>query len=263
VITLVLRHRFIFAPLLLSSVYKPFAGYKYVFRFYGLVGDYLPEERERLLKLSPSDAATQFIKLFSRRYFPIEDRKFWGDDPIRRLVELIPLDFHGLSQSNYEPAYQHMPPGQLLAETICIYPFDGEEGARLAVLDQFKKLLGEKAEELIKLLPAKGFRIEDIEKALKDSPYPGLLARCRWVFRRTGNRWLDTAYEAAEWNRENVDRLTRDWPAYREIDQQMKSFDSWLGHERNARFAEVIKYVRDKIPRTLMEVFAADEHESD
>lgn len=264
-ITLILKHRFIVGPVLLSSVTKHFAGFEHIFRFYDLVKDYMPEERENLMKLAPTDAAREFIKLFSKRYFDIKVRDTWGQEwqdgafiersMLSELVRRIPIEWHGLNQWDYE-AFNGMPRSQLVAETICQCPF--ESMSRVAVQAQFLKVAGDD-KGLLKLLPKKGYRIEDIEVALSDGEFPGLLARCQWLFSRTGNQWLDHSHRSVEWSRENVDDLTRDWKTYIEIDKQMKDFDSWLKDHMPARSAQVIKYLAQRIGKPLVEILGGED----
>lgn len=262
-IALVLRHRFIIQPVLLSSVVKPFSGYEQVYRLFALVMDYIPEERETLLKLAPIDAAGEFTKLFSKRYFPVGNTMFYDKDfCLKQLVESAPVDWHGMRERDYEPT-RNIYRAQLLAETICTCPFEGVRNDRIAVLTEFTKRVGDDAAELlIKFLPSRGCAIENVEEALKDSPYPGLLAWCRWVFAKTGNRWLDNSSGNVSWDREEVELLSRDWKTYLEIDKEMKKFDIWLSNSLPARAAEVIQYVAQKIGKTLMEVFADGNHDN-
>jgi hypothetical protein len=218
---------------------------------FDLVKEYIPEERARLLKMVPADAAKEFIKAFSKRYFPLRqsDRQdqYYYHANLNHMTLHIPLDWHGMKEWDYEPI-RGISHAQLLAESICVCPFEGQRNDRIAVLTQFTKVMGEEAAEpLIKLLPSRGCPIEDVEQALKDSPYPGLLPWCQWVFARTGNRWLDTSHGGVEWSRETVDQLTQQWPRYLEMDRKMKDFDKWLNVNLPWRSAEVITYVANKV----------------
>lgn len=270
-ITTVLRHRFVLAPVLLSSVAKPFSGLEHAFRFYDLVREYLPEEREKLLPLAPADAGARFARAFGKRYFPIGFKPNYEigapPDPLRQFTRSIPLEWHALERYCYDSG--QIPDAQLLAAAVCACPFeDGGEfchagqtnrnGARVVVVERFQK----KAPAAVKLLPADGWPLEHIEWALGDSPWPGLLIWCRWLFCRTGNRWLDTTqYRQGEdsWSHENVAELARHWPLYLELDKQRRAFSSWLGHDFPRRSAQVIRYLEEKMkkrPKTLMEVEA-------
>ena len=267
----VLRSQFVFRPFLLSSVSKPFSGLEHAYKLYELAGEYLPEEREKLFDLTPTDAARRFIRSFSARYFPLTINENAYDYTHRSLAERlagsIPLKFLGMNRWDYERFHTKMPMSQFLAETICVCPFQGHDD-RLAVVEEFKTILKGAARPLLELLPEKGFELADVAGALEGSPYPGLLARARWVFHQTGCRWLDKVDEEFGrdqilWSRGNVTRLSKDWQKYLELDKQMKSFESWLGHDTAARCGEVIRYIAEKIknkPKTLMEVFSGDEN---
>lgn len=248
-ITVVLRRRFIFAPPMLSTVIKPFSGHEHTFRLYELVQEYLPEERGKIVGIMPAAAAQEFIKLFSAKYFKIEVKNPYGNaqDVVRRLVNAIPADIDYMQHNDYIPYDRKIPQSQLLAEVLCICPFEGRDD-RLSVVDEFRKQLGSSAAGLIERIPNGGYPLKDLEAALKDSPYPGLLHLCRWVMGKTGNIWLDPPPDrhVLLWSRENVERLARDLPAYRETQKQIKAFDSWCGHQRNERFEEVISYITQK-----------------
>ena len=251
-IAVVLRRRLIFAPPLLSAVIKPFSGHEHTFQLFELVKEYMPEKREAFLKLTPNDAAKEFIKVFTEKYFPIKGPGYLtGNAFVKHLITHIPVDFKCMTRSEYEPFYSSIPPGRLLAEMICECPF--ERDTRITVADMFKKEVGEElANKLLKMLPAKGLKLKEVEAALKDSPYSDLLIMCRWIHGRTGNRWMDRPLltdrmtNTEPWSREAVDLLTRDWPGSKAIEKRMKAFDSWCGHHRKERYTEVIKYIAKK-----------------
>mgnify|MGYP001561540379 CR=1 FL=1 len=254
-LTSVIRNRFVFGPPLLSSVLKPFTGHEHMFKLVELAGQYLPGENASLLNLAPAAAAKRFIESFSKSHFPIADRSH-GGNPLSSLVDSIIVELLGISSTHYEPSpWRKLPPGQLLAEALCACPFTRRDASRLPVIDTVKKLLGEDAGAILGLIPEGGYTLGQIEAALKDSPYPGLLARCRWLFSRTGNIWLDKQGYRLPWTRLNVKRLTVDYPASLELKKQMDSFESWLGHAPGKKYAEVIRYVKSEISKTLMEVF--------
>jgi len=248
-----LRRQFIFAPGMLMPAIKPFRGLEHRFKFYEMAKEYLPEEALAMLGMVPADGAKRFITLFTKQYFPIKGFDAY-EDPMEHLTQSIPLEWHGLSQYSYEPRQWSgkLGPAQLLAEVLCEYPVENfgvaaGAGGRLAVIGEFlNRTKGNDASVLITLLPKKGYALNDLEELANYFPdlYPGLLWWCRWINAHTGNQWLDNIVHGhIDWERKLVDRLARDWPGYMEISKQMKAFDSWLGHQTDARYAEVIKYV--------------------
>jgi len=275
-IRVMLRRQFIYRPFLLSSVSKPFAGISHAFRLYELAGEFLPEQRDRLFELTPTDAARRFIKSFSAQYFPLNnsdaaydyDRKSLAE----RLSESISVEYRGMQRWNYEArSYNKMPLSQLLAETVCVCPFKGADD-RIAVLEEFRNVLGfTDAQPLIELLPPKGFELAEVVRALEDSPWPGLAAKAGWVFGKTGNVWLDRTGSSSglmnnnglKWRRATVTRVANDWREYQELDKQMKAFESWLGHDTAARCGQVVRYIAAKVkgelpPKTLAEIFTEE-----
>ena len=262
-ITLVLRHRFIFAPILLSSVTKHFSGLEHTFRFYQLVDEYLPDEKKALLTMPLTEASGKFVQLFSMRYFPLNLEPSWGQVGLdtARLIGSIPRKGYALQSFDYDVG-RDIAPGRLLASVICVSPFN-DAGARLSLVDRFIRQAGGNPE----LLPKQGHGIELVEAALIDSPlvvsgaapYPGLLAWCRWLFARTGNPWLDKTHGSEPWSRENVANLTAGWIAYLEMNKQMQEFNTWLKKDFTARSTEVLRYIGTKIthrPKTLMAILS-------
>jgi hypothetical protein len=255
VIAVVLRRRLVFGPPMLSDVSKLFKGYESLSRLFEMVNEYIPEEKEKMLGINPTAAAQHFANIFSKKYFPldytgvyngyyrVEERNEYA---LNRLTAHIPWDWRGQARSDYDSNWRSVAPGELIAKVISVSPWPGD--GRLAVLDGFKNTVKDehKAESILKRLPAKGYRLKEIEVLLDGSPFTGLLERCRWVHGRTGNVWLDRREDTDDrsWSRANVDRLTRDWPLCQEIEKKMQSFDSWAGHDLSARCAEVVDYMR-------------------
>lgn len=259
-IALILRHRFILAPVLLSSVTKSFAGLEHRLAFYRLARQYLPEELDKLMGMNPTAAAGQFVKLFSARYFPISAPYSYGASPLQQLVTPnIAVTWHGLGRYDYDSRWG-MRLGHMVAAVVCAVPPDIGPGARIAVLDIYKEKAGETGK-----LPRDGHDILNIEQVLEgDDAYPGLLDWCRWLFHRTGNRWLDSTDERPQWEQKTVESLDRDWAAYGEIKKRMDSFDSWLGHNFAARSAGVIAYIDRKMksmPKRLVEILGVNDDE--
>jgi len=250
VITLILRHRFIFQPVLLSSFIEPFDGLDRTFKLYDLVREYTPEEYNHLLKMQPVTAAVEFAKIFSKRYFPIDSNNTNYNPLIKRLTDDIPLDWHGFNPWNYEEFYR-IGKAQLLAEVICVTP-DHVTGSRVAVSEVFiENIKGvDEARSLVNKLPVYGCQLDDLEVILKDR-YSGLLLWCHWLFNRTGNIWLDNDRQA-DWSRDLVDQLTRAWPLYLKMDSEMKSFDKWLSNDFSARSTEIIKFITGDLYKRLI-----------
>ncbi len=251
-IVTILRRRLILAPIKLSSVIKHFDGIEHVFAFYDLVHEYLPEEQDRLLPMDHGAAANEFVKLFSKRYFPIlSNPYYYGASSLNSVTRSIAIEWHGLREWDYDSATK-MSPGRLLASTICVCPV--QEGSRIPVVERFQKLVGELE------LPVKGYSLGSVDQALEGSPWPGLLFWCQWLFSQTGNVWLDTAGNGSpDWARETVDELTADWAPYQEMKKQMEEFDKWLKVDVPARSAEVIEYIQQRRSKPLSEVFEEKE----
>lgn len=263
-ITATLRNRFIFGPPLWTSIIALFDGLEHRMKLIQLTEEYLPDWRYKIGELPPTAAAEKFRELFGKTYFPLETFYYY-DDKVRQITAHIPVQLHGLQENRYEPSYNRFTDGQLLAEVLCQCPFENQ--SRLTVLDRFHQQHPKKAGEMLKIVPEGGYRLEEIERALipddGSETYPGLLIYCRWLFARTGCFWLDNAQQNLEWSRPNVNALKDSWHIYQDLDKQMKRFDAWLGHHTIERIAEIIKYIRGRVPKTLMEVFRDDKNKAD
>jgi hypothetical protein len=268
-ITAVLRNRFIhpFRPVLLSSLIRRFDGIEHSFRFYELVNEYLPEEKENLINLVPDDAVRVFTKDFTKKYFKIINVSSYGN-AFEVLTRRIPLDWHGLYERYYNNTW-HMTDSHLLAASVCECPFgdiplDEEDengtsgGARLSIVDK----LTQRCEQAAKMLTKNGYTFRQVEGVLKDSPYKNFLIWCQWIFSQTGNRWLDTGSEMGcpDWTRENVDSLTADWPEYNRLQAGMDEFEKWLKKDFQTRSVEVIQHINDSIKKTLYHVFTGGDN---
>ncbi|KKN14590.1 hypothetical protein LCGC14_0994510 [marine sediment metagenome] len=253
-IVTVLRRRLIFAPIKPSSVIKHFDGIEHIFSFYNLAREYLPEDVDKLMLKEYSTAAGEFVKLFSKRYFPImRNRHYYYGERVesgilKSVTKNVVVEWHGMREWEYDSGGQ-MSSGRLLASVICVCPI--EEGSRIPVLERFQKLVGDNFK-----LPVEGLPLAQVETALADSPYPGLLLWCRWLFSQTGNVWLGTAGRSPspDWDRETVDQLAADWVNYPGMAAQMAEFDKWLKVDVKKRSAEILKYIRTR-PKSLAEVF--------
>ncbi len=242
-IVTILRRRLILAPTKPSSVIKHFDGIEHIFRFHSLVKEYLPEDLDKLMAKGHADAAEEFAKLFSKRYFPILRNR--GDSMLSSVTQSMVVEWYGMREWEYD-SLRLISPARLLASTICVCPV--QEGSRIPVIEHFQTLVGDLK------LPAKGLSLGQVEMALEGSPYPGLLLWCQWLFSETGNVWLDTAGLSPDWDRETVDQLTADWATYPEMDKQMTEFNKWFKVDVPKRSAEILKYIKRR-PKTLFEVF--------
>jgi hypothetical protein len=251
--------RFIYRPIKPSTIIKPFAGLNRVFDLYRLVREYMPEEEAGISDMVPVDAAARFIKIFSKRYFPISGSVYSDQSNLLgSLTETIPLEWKGMKTYGYEEFY-NMSYSQLLAEAILEIP-PHTNVSRAPVLNNFIKKIHIPQEDLEKLIPEKGFTLQEVENVLKDSPYPDLALWCRWINRRTGNSWLDTAkYDSRVfWNRKHVNRLAKQYQAYVELDKRMKDFEKWLTGSLQPHSLEVINYISNKLNKRLIKVIGEE-----
>ena len=252
----ILRNRLVFGPPRFSIAIKPFVQHKHVFKLAALVDEYLPGERASVV--NHAEPAKAFARQFSKKYFPIKegDGGYWGQNVIEWITGAIPVEMRGMGRWEYEVVSDRFSVSQLLAETLCVCPFVGRED-RVAVVERFIKTAKDKADAIMKLIPEHGCTLAEIEAALKDSAWPGLLTRCRWIFHETGNAWLDNpAGDRVAWNRQIVLQLAKDWKNAQQLENEMGHFDVWLKKDFSARSLEVARFISQHRPRLLVEVLA-------
>ena len=245
-ISLILRNRLVFGPPLWTAVIRPLKGLDKTAQLYALAKEYTPELCGKMSALDPTGAAVAFVKAFSARWFPIQvAHQSWGNEGpnINRLVSSIPVTNRTFEEWQYEG--WNRPDGQLLAGIIVQKP-PRLTGSRIVVIDRFKTKLGDAvAEPLVGLLPETGLSLAAAVRKLKGSPWPGLADRCRWLYSRTGNIWLDgwDRNRDLAWNRKMVEQLSGDWPACIETEKRIKDFDEWVSKDFTARCTEVIHFI--------------------
>jgi hypothetical protein len=250
-ITALIRNRFCFAPPRLDEIIAPFTGHEHMFKLLKLAEEYLPGEKDELVTLATIKAGERFVAKFSEAYFPIHLRNYYGSQPLENLLESIDDNHRAMNSDRYEPSYNRLPFGQILAEVLCQCPFPHQQ--RLTILDAFKSMQKLTPKKLLELIPEGGYTLSEIEYALTGElpvKYPGLLTRCRWLFGQTGNHWLDKNGEY-KWSRKNVDNLKAAYPGSLELEKQMTDFDSWLGQGRDEKYAEIINWFYDRVPQRV------------
>ncbi len=268
-ITTILRRRFVINPYLLREAIKHFSGAGQAIQFYNLVRDFMPGELDKMLKMAPEDAAKQFVKIFSKQYFPIKGQEYTYVSCLQTLLDRIPMEWRGLGEygsgaAAYE-GFNKMSKAQLLAETILACPFS--HSTRAAVVDRF--IMGfedrEAAVALVGLINNTGWDPEDVEDVLEDSPYRNFVPWVQWVFASTGNIWLDTSNHYgtnSTWDKESVLELARQWQLYLKIKEDMDVFSAWLTADFLGRSAKVIEYISTGFGKRLVNVLSEEKHDS-
>lgn len=244
-----IKRQLTFDPVSLRKIADAFDGLENVFEFYQLVSEYLPEERERLVKKNHTEAGREFVKIFSKKYFPITDPSNYRDDVglLKTLTHRIQTTWYGLKTWEYDHVGR-VKHARLLASVICVCPVDNAN--RLPIIDKFAQMTGGNIQ-----VPSTGYQLSNVERILKDSPYPGLLVWCQWLFSKTGNIWLDVTGENPEWNKHNVEMMTADWKEYPKLKKLMDDCDAWLKEDFRARSIKILKYMKIHKPNSLYEVF--------
>jgi hypothetical protein len=123
-------------------------------------------------------------------------------------------------------------------------PFEGEMDVALAEACEEHV-----PRELLQRVPENGLEPEEIHQLLNGTRYEGLAIWADMIWHSTGNFFLDTDYEELwsglfiEWNREEVERLTRDWQQAEELQNRLSEFANWLEGDLATRFEELLNFI--------------------
>lgn len=228
-IALVLRNRFIPAPISLMKLIDRFHGLPERCRLDELIREYTPEKHEAFLKLPIGQVPLAFAKAFEKRYFPLH--VYYHGDTLD--LQYIPCEYYGID--TYDDTYR-ISKGQILAGCLTTAPANH---TRSALLDWLREEIGV---SLVGRLPERGYTVQQLSKLLKDCPYTGLLTRCKWIHSCTGNIILDTSARLL-WTRENVEKIAAAYPDSKLLLEEMKQFDTWVSKDFKDKAKEVIDYL--------------------
>lgn len=235
-------------------------------RFTELVREYIPERADKIRR-EPyfNEKIGWFFHYFQQKYFPLDDYYVQtafenGEDMLDCLTYFIPVQYQAFEEDYYHESGE-MREGFRLMLALLVCPIDSE-GAKGAVLDGAKELVGE---ELPALIPPLGWTIREIEKLVTGTPYAGLDDFARWVNHETGCQMLDTTQEEAtfdnpSWTRGEVERLTAEWRRARVIQKRFEKLADWLEEKPSKHFRLLLGHLLGKpLPMPLAEVFDKEE----
>jgi hypothetical protein len=221
--------------------------------FIKIIGEFLPDYREAILHEStPASQIAVFANRFSDRYFPLDDYFLSGDvEGYEELVRGVPVICQGMGFDEYHniPEYYHL--GNILMTYLVVYPWEvGEEaaGARAALADALAR--EGVPEDILKLVPKDGFKIELLEDLLKDTKYGGVSHWANYISQNTGNPFLDIDYETygscefPEWDRAEIEGLTTLWQQSERMQHQVTEMAEWLEKDPLKNFKELVDFIK-------------------
>lgn len=241
-----------------------------VMEFVRIVREFLPDQEAEIMARSPEERVAAFCGLFSERYFPLDDRWVMDEDDYYALVTSIPIPRGAISYDDYHEI-DGWRPAYLLLLGIVASPWSDDDGARVPLLEECAKIVGE---DLIKLIPARGWEPAELHRCLDGTPREGVALFADLLWRETDTIFLDVDYEEdildLEWTRENVELLTLRWPRAVQIQERVREVEEWLEKAPAQNFRHLLNMIRatpkkkrevlEATPqgRTLIEVFAEE-----
>lgn len=218
--------------------------------FQGLVMEYLPEERERVLgEGSVYEMMNAFAQAFSERYFPLEHVEDGMTEGLEDLTRMIPVHFQGLEYDDYDQLTDWPLPTVLASLLV---GFEGEvdlgNGVRVTLLEEAARKV---PRELLDRIPQGGYPRDFLEEELSGTAYQGLIVHARVLCHDTGSFFFDVSCgegwgDPPEWEPETVRILTEHWRHFTALQEEVEAFFEWLKEDPRARLAEVLNFLEGR-----------------
>lgn len=232
-----------------------------VTEFRNLVREYLPEYEVNIFAEDLDCRASEFSRLFSKKFFPLSEDAFSEDFTIGDLVARIPMQPLGFSYESFHN-FTDFRDGYILALSLLECPWDedplgidfadeddGESGGRVVILERVGELVGE---GLARLIPAGGWSATDLRALVDGTEFEGLGEFADWVFSNTGCYHLDAQGESLEtgeqmeWEPGNVEGMTSDWHMSCEILDKIHRVALLLEEDMERTFRKLMALLLDR-----------------
>jgi len=215
-----------------------------------LVREFLPEREVEILSQStPSAQMAAFANYFESCYFPLNEFIRSGDaESYIELTHAIPVIVMGMSWEDYNEISCNSRPGIQLMTYLLETP---HEDANISVA-LAEACTGHVPAALLQRVPEWGITIAEAHRLLDDTPHEALANWGGIISQGTGNEFLDTDYEMfgyctlPEWERVEVDHLTRQWQQAELINHGVTALAVWLEVDPPARFKELLDFIQQR-----------------
>jgi hypothetical protein len=257
-------------PPLLSFLIELFDETESLQEFVSLIHEYLPDHYAEIMANDMNGRMCTFVRHFERRYFPIDEPNYL-DEGYWPLVSAIPFPRMGIEWDDYHEFEQWQPGLRMLFALVASPYYEGEDGggggARVPLLEDVARIVGRGP---VLRIPNEGWRPEELHARLDNTQFEGAALAADWLWRQTNTFVLDITYEDdltdAFWDRDTVDRMTREWPRAQAIRDRIANLWVWLEEDPVARFGELVDFIRRQEPpegeqMPLVEVFDGEEYE--
>lgn len=239
-----------FCPPSLSYLIGQLEGVEDYPYFVNLVKEFLPErERDILGERSVVLQVAAFANYFEDRYFPLHpsfrDGMAEGYDEITRGIPVMvqSIDFE---------EYHEMPESDRLGMQLLVYllevPYHEDNAARIPIGEECAKYV---PAALLEKVPETGFTDGQCQELLTGTRYQALAYLSKMLQHNTGNFFLDVDYEdlysgmQLEWDREDVEELTRQWHQAENMWSEIRKLIDWIEENPTANFEELLNFMLD------------------
>lgn len=224
--------------------------------FMRIVHEFTPEiEADVKRAAGPANKMMAFANAFEPRYFPLHPSFAEGlQEEYYDICSQIPVVTLAVSWDSYhELADGYWPKGLMLAAYILADPYgniDSPEGERVALADACAKFV--RKEDLARV-PLGGISEDDVHKLLDGTRFEALATVSDILHYDAGDCFHDNDEEMIsqggpdlDWDRENVEALTRGWLKAQATEEKVGKLYSWLEEDLLAHFAELLDFIEDR-----------------
>jgi hypothetical protein len=252
-LTLIARFRSLGLPSL-SALIGKFGDVKEYEAFVELIREYLPEYEVEILREPPqAGQVAKFCSLFEDRYFPLayQYRGDFIDEEIGYydLLMEIPVVVRGATWEDYDEISNSARPGIQLITYLLENPHD-EDNPRISLAEACEEHV---SRQLIDRVPETGIGMTRTHELFDGTRYEPIAKWCDWINQATGNFFLDTDIEVLnynypypEWDKDDVERFTRQWQEAELIDEEISNFAEWLEQDPPAHFQEILDFIEGR-----------------
>ena len=227
-------------PVTPTSVAARLSGHTGALAFRRIVQEIFPDAAAEILAADKPGATREQARVWSflhkveAELFPVYeleeyDQVAWG----------IPFIREGWS---YDRLHElEMPPGRLLLFALCAQPVVGGMDSRVPLLDAAERYV---PRALLLDLPAGGLEPAELHERLNGTAYAAAAEFADWLWGETGTVFLDLDDEVevsdADWTREIVDELARQWRIATVLLDRIDALATWLEADPPAHFARLL-----------------------
>jgi hypothetical protein len=252
-LTLIARFRSLGLPSL-SALISKFGYVEEYEDFIKLIREYLPEYETEILREPPeAGQVAKFCSLFESRYFPLayQFRADFIDEEIgySDLLMEIPVVIRGATWEDYDQISHDARTGIQLMTYLLENPYQ-EDDHRVSLAEACEEHV---SRQLIERVPETGIEMTLAHELFNGTRYEPIAKWCDWINQATGNFFLDTDIEVLnsnypypEWDKDDVETLTRQWQEAELIDEEISNFAKWLEQDPPAHFQEILDFIEGR-----------------